>query len=96
MIKLKKLGSRGGESMNNTGGNFPFTGLPAITAIVAVYGIIFLLLFVFAIATAVVAGKKGRNAFGWFFIGLFTGLFGLAIALAILPRKYYIDDADEF
>ncbi len=82
--------------MNNLPtGNFP-TGLTAFAAIAAAYLVIFLLLFVFAIATAVVAGKKGRSAFGWFFIGLFTGIFGLAIALAMLPRKYYVDDSEEF
>ncbi len=77
-------------------GNLPLTGLTAISAVVSVYAVVLLLLLIFAIATAVVAGKKGRNAFGWFFIGLFTGIFGLAIALAMLPRKYYVDDSEEF
>ncbi len=76
-------------------GNLPLNGLN-IAGAVGVYGIMLVLLLVFAIATAVVAGKKGRNAFGWFFIGLFTGIFGLAIALAILPRKYYVDESEDF
>ncbi len=83
--------------MNNLStGNLPLNGLAAITTVATVYLGILLLLLVFAIATAVVAGKKGRSAFGWFFIGLFTGILGLAIALAMLPKKYYVDDTEEF
>jgi hypothetical protein len=74
----------------NLNGNFP-TGL-AIGGVLVLYLGILVLLLLFAIFTAVVAGKKGRNAFGWFFIGLFTGIVGLAIALAILPKKYYVND----
>lgn len=76
-------------------GNLPLNGLN-IAGAAGVYGIVLVLLLVFAIATAVVAGKKGRNAFGWFFIGLFTGILGLAIALAILPKKYYVDESEDF
>ncbi|MCD6427632.1 MAG: hypothetical protein J7L03_06035 [Caldisericaceae bacterium] len=76
-------------------GNLPLNGLN-IAGAAGAYGIVLVLLLVFAIATAVVAGKKGRNAFGWFFIGLFTGIFGLAIALAILPKKYYVDESEDF
>ncbi len=82
----------------NTGGftaNAPLTGLTAIGTVIGLYLVILLFLLIFAIATAVVAGKKGRNAFGWFFIGLFTGLFGLAVALAMLPRKYYIQSEED-
>ncbi len=83
--------------MNAFNGNIPFSGGLAVLGTVVVYLIIFVALFFFAILTAVVAGKKGRNALGWFFIGLFTGIFGLAIALAILPRKYYVnDEIDDF
>ena len=83
------------NGMNGLNGAFP-TGL-LVGGIAIVYLSVFVLLLLFAIFTAVVAGKKGRNALGWFFIGLFTGIFGLAIALAILPRKYYVnDEMDDF
>ncbi len=84
-------------NMGGLSGNVPLTGLAAIGTVIGLYLVILLFLLIFAIATAVVAGKKGRNAFGWFFIGLFTGLFGLAVALAMLPRKYYIQgEEDDF
>ena len=80
---------------NGMNGKFP-TGL-LLGSMAIIYLSVFVVILLFAIFTAVVAGKKGRNAFGWFFIGLFTGLVGLAIALAMLPRKYYInDDLDDF
>ena len=80
---------------NGMNGNFP-TGL-LVGGVAIIYLSVFVVIFLFAIFTAVVAGKKGRNAFGWFFIGLFTGLIGLAIALAMLPRKYYVnDELDDF
>ena len=82
-------------NMGGLSGNAPLTGLAAIGAVVGLYLGILVLLLIFAISTAVVAGKKGRNAFGWFFIGLFTGLFGLAIALAILPKKYYVESGED-
>jgi len=46
-------------------------------------------MLVFGFTTARVAGEKGRNAVGWFFIGFFLSLVGLAIALALLPAQYY-------
>ncbi len=76
-------------------GSTPLTGLAAIGTAIGLYLGILVFLLIFAISTAVVAGKKGRSAFGWFFIGLFTGLFGLAVALAILPRKYYIQGGED-
>ena len=36
-----------------------------------------------AIACAIIAGNKGRSGFGWFFIGLIFGVFGLLIALVV-------------
>lgn len=39
----------------------------------------------FAIVTALAASGRGRNAVGWLFIGLLTGIFGL-IAVLVLPR----------
>jgi len=75
--------------------NVPLNGLGAFAAIASIYLILIVGLFFFAIVTAIVAGKKGRNAFGWFLIGLFTGIFGLAIALAILPKKYYVESGED-
>ncbi|MCX6087701.1 MAG: hypothetical protein NTV78_00770 [Caldiserica bacterium] len=60
-----------------------------------IWGSIGAIMLILAISTAIVASKKGRNGFGWFFIGLFTGIVGLAISLAILPKKYYIDEQEE-
>lgn len=37
-----------------------------------------------AVACALIAGGKNRNVFGWFFIGLVTGVFG-TLVLAFLP-----------
>ncbi len=84
--------------MNGFNGGISSMGLAGLgMGIILIYVIIFVVLFFFAILTAIVAGKKGRNAFGWFFIGLFTGIMGLTIALAILPRKYYVnDEIDDF
>jgi VIT1/CCC1 family predicted Fe2+/Mn2+ transporter len=48
-----------------------------------------IVMLVFGFTTARVAGEKGRNAVGWFFIGFFLSLLGLAIALALLPVQYY-------
>ncbi len=36
------------------------------------------------IVTAIIASSKGRNAFGWFFVGLLLGIFGI-ILIACLP-----------
>ena len=44
---------------------------------------------VFGYLTSRVASSKGRDAAGWFFIGAFTGLFGLVAALIMLPAEYY-------
>jgi len=56
---------------------------------------VFIVLLIFAIPTAIVAHKKGRNAFGWFTLGLLTGPVGLAIILVALPIHYYIKSGDD-
>jgi hypothetical protein len=45
---------------------------------------------VFGYFTSRIAAEKGRNATGWFFLGGFTGLFGLVAALIMLPAEYYV------
>jgi uncharacterized membrane protein YwaF len=57
--------------------------------------IVLVVLLIFAIPTAIVAHKKGRNAFGWFILGLLTGPFGLAIILVALPVHYYMKSGDD-
>jgi len=52
----------------------------------------FFLLLLFAIFSAIIASSRGRSAFGWFFIGLFTGPFGLLVA-ALPPIKPTIKDS---
>lgn len=76
---------------------FNFAEMPPDLAklMLIIYGSIAVFLLIMGICTAIVASKKGRNGFGWFFIGFFTTFVGLAISLAILPRKYYIEDDEE-
>jgi uncharacterized membrane protein YwaF len=57
--------------------------------------IVLVVLLIFAIPTAIVAHKKGRNAFGWFILGLLTGPVGLAIILVALPIHYYMKSGDD-
>ncbi|MCI4463088.1 MAG: hypothetical protein JHC30_02825 [Caldisericum sp.] len=57
--------------------------------------IVLVVLLIFAIPTAIVAHKKGRNAFGWFILGLLTGPVGLAIILIALPIHYYMKSGDD-
>ena len=57
--------------------------------------IVLVVLLIFAIPTAIVARKKGRNAFGWFILGLLTGPVGLAIILIALPIHYYMKSGDD-
>jgi uncharacterized membrane protein YeiH len=57
--------------------------------------IVLVALLIFAIPTAIVAHKKGRNAFGWFILGLLTGPVGLAIILVALPIHYYMKSGDD-
>jgi hypothetical protein len=57
--------------------------------------IVLVVLLIFAIPTAIVARKKGRNAFGWFILGLLTGPVGLAIILVALPVHYYMKSGDD-
>lgn len=80
----------------NPFGGSPLTGLlPGMT--VGVWGSIIIVEIIIAIATAIVASRKGRSAFGWFFMGLFLGLIGLGLILIALPKKYYTEeDEDEF
>lgn len=63
---------------------------------VLLIGLVLVLLIdlVLAIATAIVASRKGRNRFGWFLIGLFTGIVGLAIILVALPKRYYFEEEE--
>ncbi len=47
---------------------------------------IILIWLVCAVVTAIIASAKGRFGFGWFFVGLLLGIFGL-ILIACLPSK---------
>lgn len=49
--------------------------------------LLFIIWLGMAIAAAVVAGNKGRNAFGYFVLGLIVPLIGLVIALVISPLE---------
>ncbi|MHB8107816.1 MAG: hypothetical protein ACYDH4_10385 [Candidatus Cryosericum sp.] len=73
----------------------PFAGLNEMRAFV--FGGFWLLFglggfIVFGYLTSRIASSKGRNAAGWFFIGAFTGLFGLVVSLIMLPAEYYQTD----
>ena len=73
----------------------PFAGLNEMRAFV--FGGFWLLFglggfIVFGYLTSRIASSKGRNAAGWFFIGAFTGLFGLVASLIMLPAEYYQTD----
>ena len=46
----------------------------------------FVIWFVFAIATAIVASSKGRSGFGWFILGCLFSLIAL-ILVAVLPSQ---------
>jgi hypothetical protein len=59
-----------------------------------VWGGILLIGLILAITTAAIASRKGRNGFGWFLIGLFTGIVGLAIILVALPKRYYFEEEE--
>ena len=72
----------------------PLTGLMTGTA-VGLWGGIIVTDIIIAIATAIVASRKGRNAFGWFFMGLFLNLMGLGLILIALPKKYYTEENDD-
>ena len=41
----------------------------------------------FGIVTAVAAANKGRSGWGWFFIGVLLGPFGLILALVTSPAN---------
>lgn len=48
-----------------------------------------LILIAITVATAMIAGHKGRNAFGWAVLGFFFSIFALIVVCAIpaLPAK---------
>ena len=64
--------------------------------LIGLYGALIALGLLIAIITAIVASRKGRNGFGWFLMGLFLNLLGLGLILIALPKKYYIDEEEEF
>ncbi|BAL80625.1 hypothetical protein [Caldisericum exile] len=72
-----------------------FMGMNRVYLMLIIPIAILVILLIFAIITAVVAHKKGRNAFGWFILGLLTGPIGLAIILVALPIHYYIKSGDD-
>jgi hypothetical protein len=41
----------------------------------------------FTIGTGQIAGRKGRNPVAWSMVGLFLGIFGMVLALALRPKK---------
>ena len=52
---------------------------------------IFLIWIFFGVATAVVASGKGRNGFGWFFVGLLLGPVGLILSLVVSKNVEQIE-----
>ncbi len=78
--------------MNEIFQGMVLNGIPTI--VFAIWGGFVLIELILAITTGVVAGKKGRNGFGWFLIGLFTGIVGLSIILIALPRRYYVEEEE--
>jgi hypothetical protein len=73
----------------------PFGGIYALRAFVfGGFWVLFGLggLILFGYLTSRIAKSKGRDATGWFFIGAFTGLFGLVASLIMLPAEYYQRD----
>ncbi|MGC9100524.1 MAG: hypothetical protein ACP5HC_04590 [Caldisericum sp.] len=72
-----------------------FMGINQFYLVLIIPIAILMIILIFAILTAVVAHKKGRNAFGWFILGLLTGPVGLAIILVALPIHYYIKSGDD-
>ena len=46
----------------------------------------FVIWFVFAVATGIVASSKGRSGFGWFILGCLFSLIAL-ILVAVLPSQ---------
>ncbi len=77
-----------------------FTEMPnwglAIGWLIGIYGALIAFGLIIAIITAIIASRKGRNGFGWFFMGLFLNFLGLGLILIALPKKYYVDEEDEF
>jgi len=65
----------------------PFGGLTLVTGLFGVFGLGGFILFGYL--TSRIASSKGRDPTGWFFIGAFTGLFGLVASLIMLPAEYY-------
>jgi hypothetical protein len=69
-----------------------FNGIPMYVFVI--WGGITLFSLILAISTAIIASRKGRHGFGWFLIGLFTGILGLAIILVALPKRYYFEEEE--
>lgn len=71
---------------------YPFGGLNILkTLVFGGFWVLFGLggFVTFGYLTSRIARAKGRDATGWFFIGAFTGLFGLVASLIMLPAEYY-------
>jgi len=47
----------------------------------------------YGIICAVIARTKNRNSFGWFFVGFFLSLVGVALALAKAPNSALTEKA---
>lgn len=48
----------------------------------------FLLLWIaFAVVSAIVAGSKGRSAFGWFILGAIFGIFAMILVIVLPSQK---------
>lgn len=47
--------------------------------------------FLFGIVSSAVAEKKGRNAYGWFFVGLLFGPLGLIASLVVSENQKAIE-----
>ena len=74
-------------------GLFRFMGFSILSALL-LRGLLLLVpivgFVVFGYFASRIAAEKGRNLMGWFFLGGFTGLFGLVGALIMLPAEYYV------
>ena len=74
-------------------GLFRFVGFSILSALL-LRGLLLLVpivgFVVFGYFTSRIAAEKGRNLTGLFFLGGFTGLFGLVAALIMLPAEYYV------
>jgi len=55
--------------------------------------LIFYSLF-FGIVCSLVANNKGRDIYGWFFVGLFLSIFGLVLALVVSKREDVLENKE--